>query len=124
MWTLIRYCTDTCSYRLTRVLQQTSGYPFLTADLVRRSDGWEAVWPAMMEPCGGNSLAPITWAQREVWMLRFTDLGRQVVVHGDKFSFNPRCGYGQDTTAWRAKMVIPTYTPPHSGSSVTAGNPA
>jgi hypothetical protein len=102
-WSIEGRCdTQTCNLTITRVRSELAPQ---TAPLVRRSDGWHAVFPLTELTCGGTPERPVTWMQRDEVVLRFTHGGRLAEGRERKFSRAEQCGYGKSALDWTARLV-------------------
>jgi uncharacterized RDD family membrane protein YckC len=103
-WVISRDCAGgRCSFSLTVELPREAP---ATAALVPRSDGWHAVFPVRIFPCGYTSAGgTIYWPQHTTAVLRFTGSGRVAEANMRYFSQTPACGYGTALTVWYANLV-------------------
>lgn len=108
-WVITRQCATTCTYYLTRSIQDPTGgaVSYLKGQLVSRSDGWHINWPHTTSICGGTPTAPIYWSQQVTWIMVFGHDGPFAQAHETSYSYTPRCGYGKATTTW-----LGTFQPP------------
>jgi hypothetical protein len=65
VWTIVRSCSQTCTYTLIRSFVGDGIASVIRAALVHKSDGWHATWPAQRLTCAGTAADPIYWDQQE-----------------------------------------------------------
>jgi hypothetical protein len=101
-WRITSSCASSCSYILTRPVDDDGVINTLSARLTPGSDGWHATWPVQQLSCGGAEME-----EQETWILRFADNGTVGQADESSATFAAHCAPGKATIVWKATLRTP-----------------